>query len=271
MAARALGYHEDPDDKRDWDIDKFGLASAPSGATEHSLIQYDPPIYNQFSSSSCVVQAIGGAAHNIEIQAAARGVNIAPSKLALLIPYYHSRILHSRGSKVTDTGTYVRTATSMLFKLGCADDRFYPFAANYRRRINRRPPIGATMRGLGRQGGKYYRIKETGQGRITALIAALHDNNPVCFGTSVTNGFLGSSGPSIIDAPGAGAKFAGGHAMVIIGYKVTANGLLFLVRNSWGTDWRDGGYCWMTEDYIRWFKSRDFQVIAGWALIQEAA
>ena len=270
MAARALGFHDDVDDQRDWDIDKLGLASAPAGAVGHSLIKFDPPIYDQGSSSSCVAQAVGGAAHNIEIQAAARGVDITPAKLALLSLYFHGRLPHSSNGIVFDTGTHVRTVTSMFFKLGCADDADWPFSTDTSK-INRRPPMGATMRGLGRKGGKYYRIKETGQGRIDAIIAALHDNHPICFGTRVTQDFLSSSGTSVIDQPVGGAAFAGGHAMVIIGYEKTVGGLLFKIRNSWGTDWRDGGYCWFTEDYIRWYASRDFQIIEGWSLIQEAA
>lgn len=267
MAARTLGFLADTDDQRDWDIDKLGLASAPGAAAGHSLLHYDPPIYDQGRSSSCVAQAVGGAAHNIEIQAAARGVDITPAKLSLLSLYYHGRKLHTAG-KVTDTGTYVRTVTSMFFKLGCPDESAWTFS-NSSIKINRRPPVGATMRGLGRQDGKYYRIKDTGKGRVDAIIAALHAGHPVCFGTSVANGFLGSDGPSIIDQPGAGSKFAGGHAMVIIGYEGTPDGLLFKIRNSWGTGWRDDGYCWMTEDYIRWYRSSDFQVITGWKLIQE--
>lgn len=41
----------------------------------------------------------------------------------------------------------------------------------------------------------------------------------------------------------------GGHAMSVWGY----DGELFRVQNSWGTDWGDGGRCWMlAEDILRW-------------------
>ncbi|MGI6192394.1 MAG: C1 family peptidase [Christensenellales bacterium] len=41
----------------------------------------------------------------------------------------------------------------------------------------------------------------------------------------------------------------GGHAMSVWGY----DGELFRVQNSWGTDWADGGRCWMlAEDILRW-------------------
>jgi len=41
----------------------------------------------------------------------------------------------------------------------------------------------------------------------------------------------------------------GGHAMSVWGY----DGALFRVQNSWGTDWGEGGRCWMlAEDILRW-------------------
>ena len=265
-----LGYHEDPVDKNDWDIDKMGLASAPSASAGHSLMEFEGEIYNQGPTSSCVGQTIAGAIHNVENQAAARGVDITPAKPAVLSIYYNSRVQHD-GRDVSDTGTYLRTATSALFKLGCPNDSEWPFSTS-RARVNKRPRMGATMRGMGRRGGEYYRILDAGDGRITAIKAALHAGHPVCFGTRVTNSFLNSDGSDIIDAPEAGVTFAGGHAMVIVAYKDTEPaGTLFKVRNSWGAGWRDGGYAWLTEEYIRWFQSNDFQVIVGWDLIKESA
>ena len=52
----------------------------------------------------------------------------------------------------------------------------------------------------------------------------------------------------------------GGHAVVAIGYDdevaienalcdVPTEGAL-LVRNSWGTDWGEGGYGWLPYDYV---------------------
>lgn len=40
----------------------------------------------------------------------------------------------------------------------------------------------------------------------------------------------------------------GGHAVLAVGYDDTAS--QFIVRNSWGADWGDRGYCRMPYDYL---------------------
>ena len=127
------------------------------------------------------------------------------------------------------------------------------------------------MRAHPRAGGKYVRIAETGSGRIQGLKAALANGLPVGFGVSVTDSFLSSDGPTIIDKPQVNDPVVGGHAMLIVGYEETSQGLLFDVQNSWSTSWRDGGFCRFTEDHIRWHRARDFQIIYGWKALQNAA
>jgi hypothetical protein len=39
----------------------------------------------------------------------------------------------------------------------------------------------------------------------------------------------------------------GGHAVTMVGYRETPQGKQFLVHNSWGTSWGDGGYGWVSE------------------------
>ena len=42
----------------------------------------------------------------------------------------------------------------------------------------------------------------------------------------------------------------GWHAVAVVGYEDSRSGLL--VRNSWGTDWADAGYAWLSyQDYFR--------------------
>jgi len=43
----------------------------------------------------------------------------------------------------------------------------------------------------------------------------------------------------------------GGHAVALAGYRTTPVGRQFLVHNSWGPTWGDGGYGWVSEAMIR--------------------
>lgn len=45
----------------------------------------------------------------------------------------------------------------------------------------------------------------------------------------------------------------GGHAVTLAGYRETPSGKQFLVHNSWGPTWGDGGYGWVSEAMVqRW-------------------
>lgn len=42
-----------------------------------------------------------------------------------------------------------------------------------------------------------------------------------------------------------------GHAMVVAGYASVKGGAYFLLHNSWGPGWGDGGYAWMHEETLK--------------------
>jgi C1A family cysteine protease len=49
------------------------------------------------------------------------------------------------------------------------------------------------------------------------------------------------------------AKFKYGHQILLAGYADTPNGYYYLVHNSWGPKWGDGGYAWIHEELIKAF------------------
>ena len=41
------------------------------------------------------------------------------------------------------------------------------------------------------------------------------------------------------------------HAIVVVGSALSkTNEKYYLIRNSWGSAWGDGGHCWLSEGYI---------------------
>jgi hypothetical protein len=72
--------------------------------------------------------------------------------------------------------------------------------------------------------------------------------------------------PSFATAGESGAKYVvgvpkdnpekvpkGAHQVLLSGYAMTPNGTYYLVHNSWGPKWGDGGYAWLHEDFLKAF------------------
>jgi C1A family cysteine protease len=212
-------------------------------------------VRDQQHTSSCVGQAFAGA---IDICESSAGLYSQPA--SALFPYYHARREHQK--IVLDGGTYIRAAARMMTKLGIPDAAHWPFSLL---KVNRRPGWNAHRWAHPRRGGEYYALFGYGHERLSQVKAALANGHPVLFGAAVPRSFIPSRGPEIVDRPLDEEPIAGGHAMVLVGYREDADwGLLFRCLNSWGTDWRDGGYCWLTDAFVRWIKARDFTIVRGW-------
>jgi hypothetical protein len=52
-----------------------------------------------------------------------------------------------------------------------------------------------------------------------------------------------------LTVPAIKANFKGGHAITIVGYDEDKKA--FRMVNSWGPDWGDGGFIWLSEDFIK--------------------
>lgn len=57
------------------------------------------------------------------------------------------------------------------------------------------------------------------------------------------------------------AEDVGGHTMTVVGYDDTRYGGAFEVINSWGTDWGDGGFTWITYDDFDRFVKEGYQMV----------
>jgi len=81
----------------------------------------------------------------------------------------------------------------------------------------------------------------------------LLDGYPIVFGINVYDSFESDdvSKTGIVPLPDKDKeKCLGGHAILIVGFKEIDNKNYFIVRNSWGTEWGDNGYCYMPFEYV---------------------
>jgi hypothetical protein len=213
-------------------------------------------IQDQGATSTCVGQTFVAALHMAEMR---QGLEFDP--VSVLYPYYNSRRDH--GGHLTDNGTYLHTLAHALRVQGACSEQYWKWS-QLGLKVNRRPNWNAMRFAHPRRGGKYVRIYEAGEQRIDAIQQAILGGHNVAFGTRVGVSFLPARGADFIDALPITEKIAGNHAMLIIGWKTFGDALYFRVLNSWGSNWRNDGRCWMSADYLTQSYTNDLHVIYGW-------
>lgn len=157
----------------------------------------------------------------------------------------------NQGDVDKDDGTYIRLCFEVLSRFGICEESVWPYLTS---KVYVLPSLVAMRQAFGHKIHSYYRIKEEGKDKLDAIISALRSKHPVVFGTQIDKEFEKLNGPSTIDKPN--GNISGSHAMIIVGYM---NGL-FKVKNSWGKYWRDGGYCYLTPEYVSWNETWDLWV-----------
>lgn len=93
-----------------------------------------------------------------------------------------------------------------------------------------------------------YRIKNYAEIKsVSAILEAIyHNNSPVIIGIDVYESFYNIGVDGIVPVPDIkNERYYGGHAMLCIGWTTIDNDLYLVIKNSWGEDWGDNGYCYL--------------------------
>ena len=84
---------------------------------------------------------------------------------------------------------------------------------------------------------------------VSSIFTALVAGQPTLFAARITEQFyLPPTDYIIKKIPG--DRDTGNHALVAVGHGTIGADTLVLVRNSWGEDWADRGYAWITRAYL---------------------
>lgn len=249
------GWIKDPHDPRDLKFSdlKTTLAAGPSRGVDMRNT-FCPPLDNQLNAGSCVGNATAGALEIIE-----RETGVPYVKLSRLFIYYNARAAQQATDK--DVGCIIRDAIQTLSILGTCSEDTWPYDVA---KVTFRPSWASYREGFAHRVTKYYRITSLDDELVGDIKFALEANMPVVFGMQVYQSFLDVGSDGRVPMPGGLLK--GGHALCIVGYdddKINLDGSkgAFIVRNSWGDQWGDNGYCYIPYAYYKTDEVGDFWVM----------
>ena len=205
-----------------------------------------PPVYNQGQLGSCTANAIAGAIEFDFLKQA--HTDYTPSRLFI---YYNERLME--GTISEDAGAALRDGIKTVNKYGVCNETLWPYNES---NFTTKPSDTAYTTALTDIVTKYEKLTD-----IHSYKAALAAGYPFVFGFSVYGAFESQevATTGIVPQPDLNDQFMGGHAVCAVGYDDDKQ--WFIVRNSWGADWGDGGYFYLPYSYFVPTLSDDFWVI----------
>jgi len=195
-----------------------------------------PPVYDQGQTSSCVAHATAAA---FQYSRMAQSLpNWIPSRLFI---YWNARYYENATN--VDGGSQIRDGVKGVANFGAIPEREWAFNPSL---ITAKPPASAYEDALHSRATQYAAVDQS----LNHILSCLNHKLPVIFGTSVFQEFEGPkvATSGVVSMPGPDEAAIGGHAILIVGWKPETQH--FIVRNSWGSNWGDNGYCYFPRDYI---------------------
>lgn len=212
-----------------------------------------PPVGDQGKLGTCVSWAVGYAARSY-VYSSETGAPFSDTTLispTALHALSHVRL--RREAKIRDCqGNLIPLALDMMQKHGAMTLAALPYSDSAAS-CNAPPSPSQFDPRFRIRGFKVLR-------RLDDAKSQLHRGHPVIFSMRVPKHFMKLRRGEVFDyQPRRDAKLLGGHAMTITGYddlrKFGSNGVekigAFKIINSWGSDWSDHGYGWISYDTFR--------------------
>ena len=207
-------------------------------------------IYDQGQLGSCTGNAI----------AAAFEFGLLKQKLEDFMPsrlfiYYNERVIE--GTVGSDSGAQIRDGIKSVAKQGVCPETEWPYDIS---QFTDQPPASCYQHALEHQVTSYQRVAQI----PNQMKGCLAHGFPFVLGFTVYESFESDevAKTGVVPMPASGEQVLGGHAVLAVGYDDAAQ--RFVVRNSWGESWGQGGYFTMPYAYLAdRTLAQDF-----WAIVQ---
>ncbi|MDX8377949.1 MAG: C1 family peptidase [Mariprofundales bacterium] len=142
-----------------------------------------------------------------------------------LYSYMSPQFIYDNREDTNNEGMYSRDVLRILNKVGIVPETMYPFGNK-----KEKSQISSFV---WQEAVKFCIAGYAQVLTMSALKTALVKNGPCYIAVPMYNG------TTTMWRQQAGEALTGGHAMTVVGYDKTG----FILRNTWGADWGDGGYC----------------------------
>jgi hypothetical protein len=156
-----------------------------------------------------------------------------------LFIYYNARSL--AGEIEEDAGATLRNCIQVLRKMGACSELTWPY---HPERLFHRPHDQAYEEATQFLIDDAERIDVD----LYAMKHCLAEGYPFAFGLQLFDSFMREGNKGIPMPNPEQEESQGGHAMLCVGY--SDKDRVFVVRNSWGANWGDKGYCYIPYDYM---------------------
>lgn len=240
---RTYGWVPDIPDQRDFLYKKIRpVIKIPK---EVDLRKYCSIVEDQGKLGSCTAQALAGNLEFLDNRPDSKYVD-----LSRLFIYYNERELEDTIDY--DSGASLRDGIKSLKNKGACLEALWPYIIE---KFDKRPTPKCYEEARKRKIKTYHRIDS-----LQEMLVCLAEGFPFVFGFTVYERFESGkvAKTGIADMPRKGERVIGGHAVMAVGYNQKDS--RFLVRNSWGADWGNGGYFTMPYEYLETL-SEDFWTI----------
>jgi len=208
------------------------------------LRPYCTAVEDQKQSNSCCANAVVGAYEYLIKRSGGDAEDISR-----LFVYYVGRkrdqVLWEEGNtKPKDTGMTIGGAISAMQLKGSCHAELWPFDLGV---VNERPNEECFNEAI------QYKVTDAKKIPVDldAMRGCLAEGYPIVFGLKLTQAFFSPPPSGRIKTPNPDDPQSaehGLHAMLLVGYNDRKQ--CFIVRNSWGDGWGEGGYCYAPYSYV---------------------